>query len=124
MRAIFAASLLVALSYLFFGKSIIRLLYGYKYVPAYAPLLILTIGQLINAGAGSVGNVLSMTGNQTDALKGHIISAFFNIILCFILIPRFGIIGAAISTATSLLLWNVILIAFLKRRSGFRTSVF
>ena len=123
VRLIFVAGLFISIVYWIFGKFLINVFYGEEFLPAYAPLVILTFGQLVNVGAGSVGQVLSMTGYQRDTLVGHMVAAVANIILSFILIPRFGVNGGAVATALSLLTWNIILLFFLKKRTSLKTSI-
>lgn len=120
---LFASSALVAVVYGVFGRAAIRLLYGPEFVAAYSPLMILTVGQLVNTGAGSVGPVLNMTGHQISTLKGQSISAASAVVLGILLIPTLGIQGAALSTAASLILWNVLLLRILRRLSPLKTSI-
>ena len=70
-------------------------------------LIILLMGQIINATAGTSEYMLMMTGNERKLLILSTISLFFNLILCVVLIPRFNIIGAAIANAVSLSLLNI-----------------
>ena len=88
------------------------------FVDAYPVLVILAISQLLNAWFGSVGLFLSMTGNEKDTLKGLISSAILSALFNAILIPPFGIVGAAISMALGSVTWNVILAILLYRRHG------
>jgi O-antigen/teichoic acid export membrane protein len=93
-------------------------LFGEAFVDAYPALVILSIGQLFNAWVGSVGLFLSMTGNEKDTLKGLVSSAILSVVLNAILIPPFGIVGAAISMTLGSVTWNVILAILLYRRLG------
>jgi O-antigen/teichoic acid export membrane protein len=77
-------------------------------------LMILTVGQFVNAAAGSVGNILNMTNNQNVLQNTALISTITNIFFNFILIPILGIKGAAISTAISGILWNMLCVIYLK----------
>ncbi len=124
VRLIFAAAAATTAVFVILGKFLIINVYGIEYAPAYMPLVILSAGQLFNAGAGSVAYVLNMTGNQRDTLKGQTVSAVTSIILCLCLIPFFGINGAAAATSCSLVVWNIILLSFLKKRTTLKTSIF
>src|SRR5690606_14902262 len=84
----------------------------------YVALLILVFGQLINAGMGCVVVLLNMTGHERDTLNGVAVAAVANLLLNFLLIPRFGINGAAASTAVSLALWNILLARTVAKRLG------
>ena len=98
------------------GEWLLEQVFGGPYVQAYSALCILVIGQLINAVMGSVGLFLSMTGHEKETLRALAISAILNVVLNALLIPKFGIIGAASATAVSVVLWNVILGIQLYRR--------
>jgi len=123
VRFIFLAGLMISIGYWILGKFLINLFYGQEYLPAYLPLVILSLGQLINIGAGSVGYVLNMTGYQNDAVKGQIIAAISSAALNILLIPNYGISGAAIATAVSFFIWNIVLLYFVKKRTKLKTSV-
>ena len=82
----------------------------------FIPLVILTLGQLANASFGSVGALLNMTGHEKDAMKGMMYSLGVNFVLAFLLIPIYGMVGAATSTAVSLMVWNMILRYYVKKR--------
>jgi O-antigen/teichoic acid export membrane protein len=111
-------SLITTMLLFVFGKDLIVFLFGDAYLPAYLPLLILAAGQLVNVSFGSVGQFLTMTGNERDALQSLCISAVLNILLNALLIPRYGEIGAAIATSASVLAWNILLSIRLFRRLG------
>ena len=49
---------LIVLVIVLFGGFIIRTAFGEEYAAAYAPLVILCIGQIVNASMGSVGSLL------------------------------------------------------------------
>lgn len=92
------------------GRSLITMLFGPEYDGAYVPLMILGAGQLVNAAAGPVGVLLTMTGHEREALKGVGAAAIANIVLNLVLIPWFGIQGAATAAALSLVIWNLLLL--------------
>lgn len=103
---IFWPSLISAILIIIFSKYIF-LLFGREFVVAQCSLYILLIGQIINAFAGSVGALLNMTGNQNYSAGIYGLSAIINIILNVIFIPKYGIIGAAIATMFTMILWNI-----------------
>lgn len=81
--------------------------FGENYTKASVVLTIVLAGQLINTFSGSVGIYLNMTGRQKVFQKIVLIAVSINLILNVILIPRYEMIGAAISTAISLSFWNI-----------------
>lgn len=112
-RAAFLIALPLAAILIAAGQALIHLLYGAHYADiAYVPLAILAAGQLFNVFCGSVGSLLSMSGFEKKSLIGHIFAITSNIVLCAVLIPKYGAIGAAIGISTSLIVWNIILTFF------------
>lgn len=120
-RAVAAISFPVALIFILFGKPVISMVFGEEYVKAATALGILCVGQLVNATAGSVGLVLNMTGNDKLTFIASVIALLVHLLLAFILIPPFGLIGAAFSFAVSITIWNIILIFMTKRKVGINT---
>jgi O-antigen/teichoic acid export membrane protein len=82
--------------------------FGVEYVNSSSVLLILVIGQLFNALAGSVGCLLLMTGREKLMQLNLASVALVSTIMNIIVIPRFGIIGAAAVSSLSLTLLNFI----------------
>lgn len=117
-RLITLSTLPLALGMVLLGGPFLHL-FGPEFVGAYTALVILSVGQLINAATGTVGTLLNMTGYERDTALAVGSSAVLNIVLNALLIPRFGIEGAATATALSTLTWNVLLAAFVYRRLGF-----
>ena len=52
-----------------------------------------------------------MTGKQQKLNKILIAGLFINVILNFVLIPSYGIEGAAIATLISMLFWNSLIVS-------------
>jgi O-antigen/teichoic acid export membrane protein len=71
-------------------------------------LMILAVAQLINAGTGPVATSLYMKGEITFFAKSLISAALLNVAGNLWLVPKYGVIGAAVSTATAISLANVI----------------
>ncbi|MBI4847205.1 MAG: flippase [Nitrospirae bacterium] len=90
------------------GRFILEYAYGKDFVIGFGALVILAVGQLINAGSGLVGYFLIMTGEHKTFMKINIFFGCLNIILNIILVPYFGIIGAALSTSFCLAMVNIV----------------
>ncbi len=99
-------------------------LFGPAFVAAEGALLILLAGQLVNAGCGAVGYLLSMTGHQNDMARVYGIVSVFNIAACYAGVKAFGLDGAASATTISLIIWNVWLHQLTAKRIGVRASIF
>ena len=114
-RGIFAFTVLAGFLLIIFGKYCLGF-FGKDYIAGYVPLLILLGGRIVSSLTGSVAILMTMTGHQNQA--GAIIgtNAVLNIILNALLIPRLGLRGAAISTAFSLALCNVLMLVYVWRK--------
>ena len=76
----------------------------------------LSAGQFVNVATGSVGYLLMMCGHEKLMRNNIAFAAFFNVVMNLILIPTLGINGAAISTATSLALMNLVSVVLVQRK--------
>lgn len=94
-----------------FGRPILRL-FGPAFDTGYAALVILCCGQLINALAGSVGFLMTMTGHQKQAAVIVAVTATLNVALNLLLIPPYGMVGAAAATAVTTAAWNLAMLAY------------
>jgi O-antigen/teichoic acid export membrane protein len=75
-------------------------LFGPEFTEGYTALCILAAGQLVNALSGSVSFVLAMTGRTMLILYTYLIATLASVLLSIVIIPRFGIEGAALVTAS------------------------
>jgi O-antigen/teichoic acid export membrane protein len=83
------------------AENILRL-FGSGFSPGWLPLVILGAGQLVNAGSGGVALMLIMSGHQYHKLFGDLVAVALNLVLNLTLIPRWGIVGAAVAAGTSI----------------------
>ena len=82
-------------------------IYGREFTAGAIPLTIISIGQLFNVATGSVGQILTMAGKQIVLRNIMIFSAILSIFLSLALIPKFGILGAALSNGISVVVVNL-----------------
>ena len=116
--AVIAAALLVAL-----GTPLLRL-FGPEFTVALNPLYVLVAGQLVNALVGSVGLLMTMTGAQNRAAAIIGVATVLNIVLNAVLIPAFGLLGAAAATAASTAAWNLVMLVHVRRHLGINPTAF
>lgn len=83
-------------------------LFGKEFAAGAAVTVILGVGQLFNAATGPCGTVLNMSGRVKINMMDNIAVLILNLGLNFILIPRMGIIGAAIAWSVSLASVNAV----------------
>lgn len=95
--------------------------WGQEVITGSTALIIIAIGVLLSAIAGNVDQILNMTNNQLILRNITITSFIFNVILSFILIPLYGIEGAAISSLITNVLINILCIYYVKKKLGFYT---
>lgn len=120
---IFWSSIAVGLTLTVFAKPILAI-FGPEFTEAHWALKILIVGQLVNALSGSVGNLLSMTGYQNQLMLVSGCTALINLVLNAIAIPIWGAVGAALTTAVTLSIWNVWLAIVVIRNLEVNPTVF
>ncbi|MFW6130198.1 MAG: flippase [Atribacterota bacterium] len=101
-----------------FGKPILWLLFGQEFTQAYLPLVFLVVGQFVHSISGSTAYFMNMTGNHLILMNIRIITAFINVFLGLILIPEYGIHGAAFVGMLSMSFWNIYVIIKIKSKFG------
>jgi O-antigen/teichoic acid export membrane protein len=122
-RLVLLCSLPIGLAFIVWGKWILTTVFGPEFGAGATPLAMLSAGQLVNAAAGSVGLLLTMTGNERYTVRGVGVAAVLNIVLNAVLIPAWGGFGAAVATVTSLVTWNALLVFWAHRRLGIHGTV-
>ena len=120
---IFWPSVTIACVLLIFTQPILSI-FGRNFIVASISLKILVLGRLIDSFCGSVGALMMMTGHQNEALPVFGYSALMNLVLNAIAIPKFGIMGAAMTTTFTMIVWNVWLSTLVVRYTGVRPWVF
>jgi len=123
-RVSVAIAVLVTVVLVGFGDTLLVVLFGEEFGGGYWALVILATGYLLWVCFGSVILLLTMTGHDKEAMKGALIGAVGNIILNIVLIPPFGMIGAAFATITSLLIWNTLLLRAVRKKLRIDSSIF
>ena len=93
-------SLPIIIILLFFSEYVLST-FGSNYILAKNALWILLIAQFFNSITGPSALYLNMTGRQKKLNVILVISLLINVVLNIILVPDFGMLGAAISTTTS-----------------------
>jgi len=96
--------------------------FGSAFSIAFPALIILCAGHIVNAAAGSVGFLLIMTGHEKQALFILVFTVIVNVVLNALMIPAWGITGAAIATALSTVLWNGAMWVYARQKLGFNTA--
>ncbi len=91
-----------------FPEATINLLFGKEYLAASKALQILAAAFMVNVMLGLNSYTLVVIGETRFILFSNLMGAFSNVLLNYVLIPRYGVVGAATASATSLLLVNLL----------------
>jgi O-antigen/teichoic acid export membrane protein len=108
-------SLPIALLLVIFGRQFLAL-FGHDFRGGTWALRILALGELGKVLTGFAGLALVMTGHERDLTAGVAIAAGLNIALNVTLIPVWGVDGAAVAGAVSVVASNLVLVYLLWRR--------
>jgi O-antigen/teichoic acid export membrane protein len=118
----FWPSLAAALGLLALGKPLLWL-FGPQFTAGYPVMLILVFGFLGRAAMGPSEFLLNMLGEQKACAVVIASMASVNIVLNVLLVPRFGLVGAATATA-SVLVTGALLNTFVAhRRLGLQIAI-
>ncbi|MGL4405571.1 MAG: lipopolysaccharide biosynthesis protein, partial [Notoacmeibacter sp.] len=113
----FWPSLFMAVIMVGLGQELLWL-FGGEFVDAYKLMIILALGIVARASVGPCESVLTMTGQERICAWAYGAALCVNIALTIVLIPLYGLIGAAIATATAMVVEAVMLSIIVKRRTG------
>ena len=122
IRWTFWPSLAATALLLVFGRPILSL-FGPQFTEGYPLMFILAVGLLARAAIGPIERFLSMMGEQRVSALVYAGAFAVNLGLCFVLIPLFGLVGAAVATATALIVESIMLFVVTKRRLGFHVFI-
>jgi O-antigen/teichoic acid export membrane protein len=86
----------------------ILLAFGPGFTEGATALRILALSQLFNVATGPVGWMLTMTGHPRLNLFNAVLLLVANIVLAIILVPQYGIVGAAFSEALVIFFINLL----------------
>jgi O-antigen/teichoic acid export membrane protein len=120
-RLIIVMALPVALALALLGKPILTL-FGAEFASGSTALAILCGAYLVNAAMGTSGYLLIMTKHEKAAAIAFAVSAGLNLVGNLLLIPPFGIEGAAVATALSIVAVSVAFAWIARRKLGIRPT--
>jgi O-antigen/teichoic acid export membrane protein len=112
---VFVVTVFSSFALVLLGQFIIEILFSKEFLLAYSPLLILLIGYSINAPISSINGTLQSIGKVTTVFRISLVCAIINLLLNFLLIPEYGIDGAAIATSISLTLVTLLKVYFINK---------
>ncbi|MCF8369925.1 MAG: flippase [Bacteroidales bacterium] len=107
---IFTFSLVIFFIIILFSDTLLSI-FGTEFIAGSIVLILIAFGELVNAGAGLVGNLILMSGRPRVILANSIFRFMLIVTLCLFLIPAMGLKGAAISVAISQATINLVRLA-------------
>jgi len=122
VRWTFWPSLICALIILALGKPILSL-FGTEFVEGYTVMFILVLGYLTKAAMGPSEFLLNMAGQQVAGASIYVVCALANVGLNLVLVPYYGLTGAAASTAIAVSAAAMLNGWMAQRRLGLRIAV-
>ena len=109
------------IGFLFLAGEWVLSLFGREYEGSFILLLILLTGQLVNSAVGAVAYIMLMTGQERNAARILTVVISVMLALYVIVIPGFGIKGAALVTAFGITIWNLGMMRSIYRTLGVMT---
>ncbi|MBN2199834.1 MAG: flippase [Candidatus Aminicenantes bacterium] len=122
----FALTLPLAVLAVLFARPVLRL-FGEPFAAAAPALNVLAGGWAVHALLGLCGNIITMSGRSKLQMANNIFLLAVNVALHLLLIPRYGIPGAAAATAGSVVLYDVLTLVEVRRflrMTPFRPDLF
>ncbi|MCF4098713.1 lipopolysaccharide biosynthesis protein [Maritalea mediterranea] len=104
---------------LLLGGTLLLSLFGSVYLAAYLPMMILAFGVLLQSYTAAAKFCLAMTGGQKQMSVVLLATVVINAGLNLVLVPTFGIVGAASATVLATILSIVALLWLIKKQMGF-----
>lgn len=117
-KLIFWTTMPILMFLIIFGLPVLRVAFGEDFTVAYPALVLLVIGQFVNSVSGSTGIFMNMTGHQKAFRNIILFSVIINLVCNVLLIPRFGINGAAFSGMLAISFWNIVTLIYIKLKYG------
>ncbi len=116
-------ALCALLIFILFGQFILATLYGEFYSAAALILAILSAGQIANVWSGSCGLTLMMTGHHRTLMKITIFCGIATVTAALWAVRNYGAPGVAIAASSGLVLQNLLMLFYAKRKTGIWTHV-
>jgi O-antigen/teichoic acid export membrane protein len=95
--------------------------FGSEFTIGKSTFILLILGQLVNASTGCVGIFLNMSGNQKVLRNIMALTALFSVLGYFILVPIYGMEGAAFISMLGSIIVNIFSVLYTKYKLGVNT---
>jgi O-antigen/teichoic acid export membrane protein len=99
-------------------------LFGPQFTAGYGIMFVAAIGLIVRSAIGPVERLLNMLGHQNMCALAYALAFVVNLVLCVLLVPRFGGYGAAAATSIALVFETILLFWITRTRLGFHVLAF
>jgi stage V sporulation protein B len=104
------------------GKWLILILYGRQFLAATYPMMILVPGTVLYLLSMILIELLNSRGHPEFAVMSLVIGMVINVVLCWILVPVSGIVGAAWALTTGNIVLLFLLMSIVIKKYGIRIA--
>ena len=111
----FGATFAVAM--LLGGRTVLGL-FGHEFIAGYVPMLVMVAGLAVASAMGPVTQLMLMTGRQWDCIKVFTANVSICLTLGVVIIPEFGVLGAAMTAALARIGSSLALLFVARQRHG------
>jgi O-antigen/teichoic acid export membrane protein len=116
-------SFVVLLIFILFGRTVMGHLYGPFYRHGAEVLAILSVARMFAVWTGACGMTLIMTGHQKAMMYIAVFTGPLSLLAGIAAAPRFGAVGVAIASASTIVLQNALALLLARRLVGVWTQV-
>ena len=117
-RWIFTGAFVLFLVLVVFAPQIMSI-FGQGFGAGATALVIVAVAQLYSSSVGPAPRMLAMTENQNLTMIATAIAAVTGVVASLVLVPPFGLLGAAIGMATAIITENTLTMSAVKWRLGY-----
>jgi O-antigen/teichoic acid export membrane protein len=119
-RLSFIITFPIFLLIILFAEETLNILYGPSYMPGRIALIILSFGTMISVFLGPTMYTLEVFKEPKKIFYVIVFTALLNLILDLILIPQYGIVGAAAAATISVIVQSIIFFHLTKKKIEIR----
>ncbi len=123
MKVVMACTAVIGILLAMFGPWVLSW-YGKGFEQALVPMLILMAGHLANVALGPVGYFLAMANRSDLLVRGYAWGCVVAVVASLVLIPPYGLPGAAAANALAMISWNFFLWNKIRQCYSINVAVF
>ncbi len=116
---IFLLNLPILVFFVVFNVRVMRTLFGEPYAIAGLPLAILATGYFVNSLLNLGDDIMGAYNKTRKQLRNALAAAGLSVVLNLLLVPAYGIAGAAVATSVALMLYGVLSFSTAYKLLGF-----